>query len=123
MTFRKILSDEQERALLVDHEDGWYVSELSIIYKISIRTVYRTLDRYGVSPNLKRRLNRPRVADVVPKELRPCGTNAAYARHKRKGEYPCTACLEAHAEDVAKAKVRNNGKASRSGRRLVRSSG
>lgn len=28
----------------------------------------------------------------IPK---PCGTTAAYQRHRRKGERPCDACLEA----------------------------
>ncbi len=27
--------------------------------------------------------------------LKPCGTNAAYHRHLRRGEQPCAECLEA----------------------------
>lgn len=30
-------------------------------------------------------------------ELEPCGTRAAYVRHRRAGEDPCAACKDAHA--------------------------
>ena len=29
---------------------------------------------------------------MAPNTLRPCGTEAAYARHRRNGESPCDAC-------------------------------
>lgn len=32
----------------------------------------------------------------MPRELRPCGTDAAWQRHKHRGEQPCEACCEAH---------------------------
>lgn len=31
------------------------------------------------------------------RELRPCGTEAAYRRHKRNGDDKCDACRDAHA--------------------------
>jgi len=34
---------------------------------------------------------------MMARELKPCGTNAAYARHVEAGEQPCEACKEAHA--------------------------
>lgn len=38
-----------------------------------------------------------------PREhLSPCGTTAAYRRHQRWGEQPCTACREANAERLRK---------------------
>jgi len=41
---------------------------------------------------------------VVARELKPCGTPAAYRRHLRNGEEPCAACLTAVREDVNKAR-------------------
>lgn len=32
----------------------------------------------------------------MPRELKPCGTRAAYARHKRNGETPCAECVDAN---------------------------
>lgn len=32
------------------------------------------------------------------RDLKPCGTVAAYRRHQRHGEEPCEACKKAHAE-------------------------
>ena len=32
---------------------------------------------------------------VGPGEMQPCGTVAAYRRHRRRGEKPCDACREA----------------------------
>lgn len=32
--------------------------------------------------------------------LKPCGTNAAYMRHKRRGDPYCPPCWAAHAADV-----------------------
>jgi hypothetical protein len=31
-------------------------------------------------------------------ELKPCGTEAAYRRHKRNQEQPCLPCYDAHAQ-------------------------
>lgn len=30
------------------------------------------------------------------RQLQPCGTMAAYTRHRRHGETPCAACMEAN---------------------------
>jgi hypothetical protein len=30
--------------------------------------------------------------------LRPCGTDAAYDRHRNRGEVPCPDCCAAHAD-------------------------
>lgn len=48
------------------------------------------------------------LAVVAPsrrrRPLQPCGTPAAYKRHHRYGEKPCTACLDARmAQDAARA--------------------
>ncbi len=100
MAFQRALTIEQEKELVVDYEDGWTVNECSVIYRVSIRTVYRILSDHGA------RLYRPKTSrkrkprPKKPRELKPCGTNAAYQRHNRAGEYPCTACLEAHSENV-----------------------
>jgi hypothetical protein len=32
-----------------------------------------------------------------PRQLKPCGTRAAYARHRSRGEQPCDACRAANA--------------------------
>lgn len=32
--------------------------------------------------------------------LKPCGTPAAYRRHLRHGEEPCSACRRAHTDEV-----------------------
>ena len=34
----------------------------------------------------------------------PCGTEAAYRRHNRRGEAPCAACRAAHTETVRRAR-------------------
>lgn len=96
----RALTDEQELALVQDHSDGWRPTELTIMYKVSIRTVYRTLAKHDAGPtNPKKGGNKKRKKKKRP-ELKPCGTNAAYVRHKKKGEYPCTPGLAAHAADV-----------------------
>jgi hypothetical protein len=37
--------------------------------------------------------------------LRPCGTHAAFRRHERRGEAPCSACRIAEAEHQHKMYV------------------
>jgi WhiB family redox-sensing transcriptional regulator len=41
--------------------------------------------------------------ESVPRRLKPCGTQAAYTRHLRRGETPCGLCRRAHSlrRDVA----------------------
>lgn len=55
---------------------------------------------------------RPTANQHTPPEyLQPCGTEAAYRRHRRHGEVPDTDCLAAHAsherDRVARAAGRN----------------
>ena len=59
-------------------------AQVAAEFGVSVRTVYRALSE---------RVPHPRV-------LKPCGTNAAYARHLRHHEKPCPPCCEAHARSV-----------------------
>lgn len=45
----------------------------------------------------------------MARELRPCGTEAAYKRHQRADEEPCEACLEAHAAGEVERRRRARG--------------
>src|SRR5919108_5116863 len=38
----------------------------------------------------------------MPRELKPCGTTAAYARHLKNNEESCTPCREANAKAKSK---------------------
>lgn len=99
MTWKKALSDEQERALVVDYEDGFRVVELVDRYSISESTVYRILADYRAPrKDGSRKRRKPLRAQAKGRQLKPCGTNAAYQRHRRKGEY-CVPCAEAHARE------------------------
>jgi len=123
MAFKRLLTDEQERELINEYlgVDDWTINELSVMFKVSKRTVWRILQNNNVSrPPLKhhkksafklKRTKSSKHKKPKPRELLPCGTNAAYHRHRRKGEYPCTACLEAHAENVRLAKEKKRDKA------------
>lgn len=53
----------------------------------------------GLSWTERNALRRKRVGVRPPQERRPCGTEAAYRRHLRRGESPCADCREAHMED------------------------
>jgi hypothetical protein len=101
MPFQPKLTPDQVQALQKDYKEGWTVQELTIIYRVSKRTVYRKLNLGRVPPKPKR-FNPSKPA----RPLEPCGTNAAYQRHRKAGEYPCIPCLEAHAENVRLAKAR-----------------
>lgn len=37
---------------------------------------------------------------TIHSKLKPCGTDAAYYRHKRAGETPCRRCVLAHREQA-----------------------
>lgn len=43
-------------------------------------------------------LSRIAEEDAAPRQLRPCGTQAAYDRHLRNDEKPCDPCKRAHAD-------------------------
>lgn len=101
MPFTSALSDEQKKKLVVDYEDGFKIIELAKRYSISVSTVYRYLAAAGQMQIRDRRYKRKAPARE-PRVLMPCGTDAAYRRHKRKNEYPCSACLEAHSAVTAK---------------------
>lgn len=93
------LSPQKRQELLTEYEDGWSTRELTIRYGVSLRTVFRILAE-GQAPKINKRTRKKRVAPKRnPRVLKPCGTNAAYQRHRRKGEYPCPPCLEAHAKE------------------------
>lgn len=108
MAFQPKLTPKQKIALIEDYRDGWRIRDLTIIYRVSERTVYRILAEYSVPPRVYGKKRKRRYKEKKPKVLKPCGTNAAYARHKRAGEYPCTPCLEAHAANVAKYTRKNH---------------
>lgn len=55
---------------------------------------YETAKKYGVHYNTLYRMLRG--DDWKPKELKPCGTDAAYQRHLAKKEVPDELCLKAH---------------------------
>jgi predicted DNA-binding protein YlxM (UPF0122 family) len=103
--FTRLLTDDQERALVVDHEDGWKIRELSERHGVSERTVYRILAKHQAKLHNKKS-RRKRKYDYSKRKLKPCGTNAAYQRHRLNGEYPCAPCLEAHTADVQASKKR-----------------
>jgi len=125
VAFQRALSPEQEQNLVKDYTDDWTPHELTIIYRVSIRTVYRVLARHNVPRKVRRRFTprrQSRTRRVTPKKppvraLQPCGTNAAYQRHRRAGEYPCTPCLEAHAKNVSEAKKKRKRRETRASRR------
>jgi len=78
--FQKRLTTQQAVALQVDIANGMSKAAAGRKYGVSESTVYRILgDKYK------------------PKRVpQPCGTNAAYQRHRVKGEQ-CHVCSAAHA--------------------------
>lgn len=94
------LNEEQRRRLVVDHEDGFKRTELAERYGISLRTVFRILADYEARKTIGRKTRRkPGRLEKKNVPLKPCGTNAAYNRHIRKGELACDPCLAAHAAE------------------------
>lgn len=47
----------------------------------------------------------------APRELQPCGTPAAWHRHKRHGETPCDPCREAMSAHVMNLRAQKAGAA------------
>ena len=58
----------------------------------------------GVWGGYAKRGGRPRIEDASL--LKPHGTDAAYQRHRRRGEIPCPACREAHSRARSGRKAR-----------------
>jgi len=73
-------------------EEGMTLGEVGSRFGISNQTVSSRLTEAGVEMR-PRGLNR--------KGLQPCGTSAAYTRHRRAGETPCDACRRANADQKA----------------------
>lgn len=71
-------------AILTDIANGFSKVETAARNGVSLRTVFRCLDTV-------------RKEIESPKQLLPCGTNAAYRRHYRKKER-CPECWEAHSK-------------------------
>lgn len=90
------LTKEQERRLVVDYSDGIASPSLVIKYGVSESTVWRILADYGAPKRHSVRTKRKPLRKSSTKKLKPCGTNAAYARHIRNGESPCLKCTDAH---------------------------
>lgn len=65
----------------------------------------------GYTASGLRGMRKQHGATARTKKLSPCGTDAAYIRHRRKGEKPCVACTQAHSSRVAldREKRQNNG--------------
>ncbi len=104
MTFKRALSPESEHDLLKDHEYGATQPELLATYGISSSTLYRILAWHGIPRRNGSSEPRKGPSEAPTIRLKPCGTNAAYQRHRRAGEYPCAKCLSAHAMNVKEAK-------------------
>jgi len=78
------LTDEQRDRIIELHKKGRAVAQIVEIVGTSRGTVRRTLEAAGFSPA------RP--------PLQPCGTPAAYKRHRVAGEPACEACRQANTE-------------------------
>ena len=70
-----------------------------VTMKANGRTQQEIADHFGVHRNTIGRIFWRLKNEREPVKLKPCGTNAAYWRHKRKKEPACTPCLLAHAAD------------------------
>ena len=42
----------------------------------------------------------------MPRQLKACGSRAAYVRHQRHGEDPCDACVQGNRLDLQQARSR-----------------
>lgn len=96
----KRLTPYQAAQLASDIANGMTKVEAAAKYGISRTTVFRTLKRGELKPGPPKQ----------PKKLKPCGTNAAYQRHRKKGER-CWKCSEAHAKEIKRWKNREQRKA------------
>ena len=83
MNPRRALTKRQVREMSARIAAGMSKAQAAREYSVSVRTVYRMLDEQEIDYRVK---------------IKPCGTNAAYMRHLRKGERPCPPCSDAHAK-------------------------
>lgn len=97
ISMQRALSEEQFQKLLVDHEDGFSGPQLAARYGISISTVQRYLADAQAPRTVGNKKKKRKPLRNKKRVLYPCGTDAAYRRHKYRQEYPCTECLAAHA--------------------------
>lgn len=82
---KRALSPTQVADIAAKLARGQTKASLALEYGVGIQTIRRSLEREEA----------PGPMNI---ELKPCGTNAAYARHIRNHEIACDACLVAHAE-------------------------
>jgi hypothetical protein len=75
------ITQRQVILMLTDISNGMSSKDAARKYNVSIRTVQR-------KKSLKKRYKN--------KKLAPCGTDAAYHRHRRKDETPCLIDYDAH---------------------------
>lgn len=87
MTFRPIFSPTEAAKLATLVAQGRTKASLAREYGVSVSTIRRTINR----------------DEKPPRELLPCGTNAAYQRHRLKGER-CPECSYAHALEIQRWK-------------------
>lgn len=97
MTFQPKLTPWQVAQVLTDLANGMTVVKAAEKWGVSERTVrrYKTLPPSKPGPDKQ-------------KKLKPCGTNAAWARHRKNGERPCPDCSAAHAADVKRHKAKKS---------------
>jgi transposase len=87
VTFQRIFSPSEAAKLATLVARGRTKVSLAKEYGVSVNTIRRTINR----------------EEKEPRELLPCGTDASYQRHRRKGE-KCPECSYAHAVEVQRYK-------------------
>ena len=95
MPIAPILTPTQAAEVYAMRVRGVPVRNIAAHFKVSPATIYRII-------------NRP-LEERPPPKLKPCGTNAAYARHIQKGELADEACLRAHREERARWSANDPG--------------
>lgn len=77
------LTPLQATRMVLDRSRGMTIRQLAAKYDLNEDTVIKYLK-----------------GGHVERRLKPCGTNAAYMRHIRRGEKPCPSCCAAHAGEI-----------------------
>lgn len=85
MPFVPALTPTQHAALVADLARGMTKVDAAKAHGVSVRTVYRAIAE---------------PAERSTRVLKPCGTPAAYMRHRRRGER-CVECWAGHARDTS----------------------